>query len=99
MKTILAVVITALVIAPAGVAVGMAKDPRVPALQRRVAALERVIYTDIKLKTDNHSNRIDALEKKLNLLCNTFRIDSARFSDFTLRSTFFDLYQATGPCS
>lgn len=40
MKTLLAVLATVLIIAPAGYAIGTAKDPRVPALQRRVTALE-----------------------------------------------------------
>lgn len=92
MRTVLAVALTALVIAPAGIAVGVAKDPRVPGLQHRVAALERVIYTDVKLKADNVSFRTDNLEKRLNLLCRTFKIDSQR------ELIFYDFYIASGPC-
>jgi hypothetical protein len=39
-KTVIAVAVAVLVIAPASFAVGSARDPRVPALQRRVGALE-----------------------------------------------------------
>jgi hypothetical protein len=91
-KTTVTAAVTALLIAPAGIAVGVAKDPRVPALQRRVSALERVMYTDVKLKTDNTALRTDGLEKRFNLLCQTFRADSSH------ELIFYDFYIASGPC-
>ena len=40
MKTLLAIGLAAAVLAPASYAVGQARDPRVPGLQRKVAALQ-----------------------------------------------------------
>jgi hypothetical protein len=43
MKTVFAVAAIVLIIAPSAFAVGQAKDRRVPALQRRISALESTV--------------------------------------------------------
>jgi hypothetical protein len=67
MKTLIAVAIAVLVVAPAGLAVGVAKDPRVPALQRRVAALERSMANHVEADAatfDQHQTQITTMDNR-----------------------------------
>jgi hypothetical protein len=54
-KAALAALLTAAVVAPAGFAVGTAHDPRVPALQRRIAALENTQANLQQAQAQDHS--------------------------------------------
>jgi hypothetical protein len=57
MKTLFAVAVTVLVVAPGAFSIGVAKDPRVPALQRRVSALE-ANYKSLRLSDNSTIYRI-----------------------------------------
>jgi hypothetical protein len=69
MKTLFAVAATVLVVAPGAFSLGVAKDPRVPALQRRVSALE-ANYKSLRLSDNSTIYRIFGL---CNSLFNTQR--------------------------
>jgi hypothetical protein len=69
MKTVFAVAVTVLVVAPGAFSIGVAKDPRVPALQRRVSTLE-ANYKSLRLSDNSTLYRIYGL---CNSLVNTER--------------------------
>jgi hypothetical protein len=69
MKTVFAVAVTVLVVAPGAFSIGVAKDPRVPALQRRVSVLEAK-YKSLSLSDNSTLYRIFGF---CNSLANTER--------------------------
>jgi hypothetical protein len=97
-KTGVAVLLSVLVFAPVGIAVGVAKDPRVPPLQRRVRALETKAGFS-ELRQNSLDDQLKALKNRFDLVCKTIEIDSARaFQDPLVKTMCLIFASPADPC-
>jgi hypothetical protein len=101
MKTALVVAAAVLVIAPTGYAVGVAHDPRVPALQRQVRALQTE-YAALKQSADTFASdyvgqNVAARVTRLCLAVKQIEARNPGTNGERALQSFLDWFVITGP--